>query len=351
MLPNPSLAYSVIGRVHGTADAINGTQQQAWVEQPLLLAGQRGARRDAAEGALGVARARAETDMADLERHSYTAWVTLLAAQVRLAELERARAQVAELERIVTGRAGAGAASPYQVLRMQVEGAELATQVASARSDVDAASGNLAALLGIPGWAPRARGTLAPLGVRYTEATLWQQARKRLPELRMARREAQAAEARVGVAQAERWPVPVLGAGVFFTTAPGAISAYAALSVPFPLFDFGGAAIDRARAEARAALADADASEAAAHARLDTALRVLALRRAALESLEHGVIDRLPQLSDMARASYQAGSSGLTDLLDAVRARSDTTLTRIDAVAAVVQGEIDVLAAGGALGG
>jgi len=131
VLPNPSLDYTGYGRI-GRGDQY-GTQHQVGLETPLWLAGQRAARRRAAERRVEVARAEGVSEERGLERDALQAWLALLAAQQQLDQLEQAGKDIAAVSRTVHERVAAGAESPYDAARVELESAELATRTSSSR--------------------------------------------------------------------------------------------------------------------------------------------------------------------------------------------------------------------------
>jgi len=345
VLPNPSLSYTGFGRIGNGPQY--GTQHQLGIEQPLLIGGQRGAREHAARDRASAARAEIIVAELELEAAALQSFIALLAAQARVEELSAAHADVDRVSHTVHESVHAGAEAQYDASRVELESAQLDTRLAQAMAEVSAASASLAATIGLPGWQPRARGELAPLGVTDDFARLWQSARHALPALRLAERQSWAARSEIEVARAERWGVPSVSAGTLLTTSGGSAAAFVGLSAPLPVFDFGGAAIDRAAAGLSAAEASRSAIEANAQAVLGGALESLRARRAALATYDRGVGDRVPELRQMAEMAYRSGTASLLELLDSVRAAIDVKLERVELVAQVMAAELDVLVASG----
>jgi cobalt-zinc-cadmium efflux system outer membrane protein len=347
VLPNPSLDYLGYKRV-GSGEQYN-TQHQIGLGLPLWLAGQRGARVRAAERNVEVARAEASVDQRELEASALRAFVALLAAQERVHVIERAQADIAEVAHIVHERVSAGAQSEYDAARVDLETAQLATSHAGAIADAEAASASFAQLLGEPTWRPRATGTLSPLAVDADFNALWKRAEHSLPELTAAERKSAAASSEIDVARAERWPVPTLSLGTLLTTDARSTSLYGGISLPLPIFDFGGAAIDRGNAALAAANAERNASIAATRANLAGAISALTARRATLAGYEHDVATRLPQLRGMAEAAYKSGQATVLELLDSMRSSIEVSLQHVELTHDVLDSELDTLAAAGLL--
>ncbi|HYV18912.1 MAG TPA: TolC family protein [Verrucomicrobiae bacterium] len=342
--PNPGLDFS---NTHLTSGTNTGAAEERTfvLGQPLLIFGQRKERRRTAD--LEVAAAQATSDAAIAERlhQARSAFTGLLAAQERVRILDEERADLESVSRIVTGRAAAGDKSTYDALRIDLERRAREAELAAARAEVQEASGALATIVGVPGWHPAATGELAPEGIdAQDEETLWQAASQQLPALQAARRESEAARAGIDLAKKERLPVPVLQAGGQFTQDAASDSFVAGLSLGLPVFDRGQGEIARASARSGAAELESAALAAETRADLDRALAVLRERRGALDQLDRDVMGRLPDLRRMSEDAYREGASDILDLLDASRTRAAARQARLDAVEALVQSEIDVLA-------
>lgn len=343
--PNPRLSYVGMGRARGTSQAINGSQHQVWLDLPLLVGGQRGARRRAAEAAADATRADVEVALLAIEIDARRAFVALVAAQDRVARLESTREELEAVRALVESRAGSGAESAYEVARIQLERARLDARLAAARTDVRAASAALAVSVGRPGWQPRAEGTLAAAAAIATDL---ERDGRLGPLLAAAERRLATAEAEVERARRERVPEVTVGLGAYVTTDGDSSSGYFGLSMPLPVFDTGRAALDRARAARNEAADVVDATASVLDATLAGALEVLAMRRAVLAGLDEQTLERAPELRRMAEASYRLGASGLFELLDAYRAQADLEIERIELTHSALDAELDVLSVIGA---
>jgi cobalt-zinc-cadmium efflux system outer membrane protein len=338
--PNPVLGYVVMGRVDGTNQAINGTQHQAWLDFPLLLAAQHEARRAAAQGTARATRAEVELELLALEIEARRVFVTLLAAQERAGRLSAAREELDGLLQIVRQRARAGAQSPYDDARIGLEISRVDAELATARAEEAAAQAGLAALAGRRGWQPRAAGTLESLQVELRRA-------EQIPAVLAMERRVEAAALDVERAERERVPEIRLGVGSYLTTDPDSASIYAGVTVPLPVFDTGDAAVSRARAARSAAEEARDAIEAQTHARLEGLLATLRARREALARFDAETLSRLPAIQEMAEASYRLGASGVFELLDTFRARFELELQRVELLVQMVEAQTDVIAIAG----
>lgn len=344
--PNPTVSYSVYGRAQGQSDAINGSQHQLWVEQPVLLGHDR-RRRDAARGAAVARRAEIDASVFDVTLEARRRFVALLAAQEVLALLQASREDLDRVAALVRGRADAGAQSAYDVARVELERAQLDARIAGAEADARERSGALAGWLGLTGWTPVARGEFPSTSTAPSFERLWPLARARSSALIAARRRVAASALDVRRAERERWPIPTVGLGAYVTTDGGSTSLYGSVSIPLPTWDTGSAQVRRAQAAGAAAAATESALEAELRARLEGSLAALAARRAAVDRQREGAAAALPGLRAMAEASYRSGATRIFELLDAFRTQLAVQEQRLSLIEAAELARVEVDAAAG----
>jgi cobalt-zinc-cadmium efflux system outer membrane protein len=351
-LPNPTLSYGRGRNSAGANTVIDGNrQQQAGVEFPLLIAGQRGARVETAEQGVLGARARVDVAGSELALRAAELFTGLQTAQEKTAVLAEAHGEFERAAGLISGRLDSGMASRYDLARVEIEVAAIAVRLADARADAAEKSAGLASLLGAPGWRPRAAGELAPAGVANELPALRASLASGNPQIIAARREEETARAAVRRAELERWPVPVLSLGRTWTNEPFGAANFVGLSTEVPLFDSRQGQLSKAQADLRAAERRREALQAEAEVELARLLEALAQRRAALERFERRVDVRSPALRQMAEDAYRLGRSSLLELIDAARTRVDARITSIDLRAFTVQQELRIQAITGRLGG
>src|SRR5713101_7641396 len=206
-LPNPTLSYGGVHLVSGLSTGAT-TQHQVVVEQPLLLFHQRQARLDAADDNVKAEEARVAEALARRHLAVRQTFASLLSRQEQLRVVQESLTNLERVQQIVRARAAAGDRSQYEVLRIETETESLRVQVMNAATDVEDVSGQLAALLGLPGWSPRAVGALN-VGVVSTDVEmLWETAQQRRPALVALRQQQAAARAGLFLAARGRLPVP-----------------------------------------------------------------------------------------------------------------------------------------------
>ncbi|MCL2831215.1 MAG: TolC family protein [Betaproteobacteria bacterium] len=342
--PNPTLSYNH-SRQPGELTNFGSTRaQEVSIELPLLIAGQRGARMEAADRGIEAAQARFAASGNDLAADAGAAFIALLLAQETLAARTAGVDELSRLRDIVAGRQAAGMASQYELLRVDVEQASWRTQTAEAEVAVAEVQAQLAILLGFPGWQPHGVGELHPLEVApgVPEAS-------ENPAFVAALREEEAAQAGIEVARRERFPEVSLNAGRFWTSSPFGATNTLGLSVEIPIFDTRGGALDKARAEALSANLRRRLLEAKVQADVYRYGVQVARRTAVLERFRAQMMPNLPALKQMAGDSYRLGKSSITELLDATRARYEARINQLNLVASLMEAQLRLEAARGKL--
>lgn len=328
-LPNPSVSYGGTHLVSGLSTGAV-TQHQAVVEQPLLIFGQRTARLNAADLTVAAEEARVAEALAARRLLVRQAFATLVSRQEQLRVTQSSLIDLERVERVVQGRATAGDRSRYDVIRIETEAAMLRVAVTNSETDVTDASGQLATLLGFPGWSPRADGELdASPEVPADLELLWTIATRRKPAFISIRQQQASARGGLFLAGRERLPVPAVSGGVQTTQDVHGTSAFVGLSVPLPFFDRGQGAIARATAQLDAETQALDAALAETRADMERSLAVLNRRKAALAAFESTVGQQLPTLRQMAEDAYREGAADILELLDAMRSLKDIEVTRV----------------------
>ena len=351
-LLNPTISYGSSRPSGGAANAvINGNrQQQAGIDLPVLIAGQRSARVEAAEQGVLGARARVVQAASEMVLRAAELFAGLQAAQEKIAVLGEAYGEIERAASLISGRLESGMASRYDLARVEIEVAGIAVRLAEARADAAEKSAGIAALLGAPGWRPRAGGELAPKGLQV-ELPVWQASLvSGNAQIAAARRDEDTARAAVRRSELDRWPVPVLSLSRTWTSEPFGAANFIGFSTEVPLFDSRRGQLDKAQADLRAAERRRQALEAETGVELGRLLEALSQRRAALERFERKVDVRSPALRQMAEDAYRLGRGTVLELIDAARTRVDARVTGIDLRAFTVQQELRILALTGRLG-
>ncbi|MEC4749556.1 TolC family protein [Methylomicrobium sp. Wu6] len=350
VLPNPRLSYGRFDLVSRRNTMYDGNvQQQVIVEVPVLIAGQRGKRIEAAEKKADATAAEIAADSVGLIYEEWLLFVKQLADRQRIAVLDETAQYIEHLSGIVSGRLQAGSASQYDLLRIEIEAKSVETRRETFRNNLSATASDLGVLLGLSGWKPQAQGDLISLNVPTDLDKLWADAEKIHPDIEATRRGEIAANADLARAKRERWPTPSVQVGTVFTDAPYGNTSFAGVAVDLPIFDRGQGTIARANAEKHAAILQYNLAVARTHGELERAVELLIRRRETRSNFERNVIAKLPDLKNMGEASYRLGKGSLLELLDASRSRTETLLTKFDLMQSEIEAELDVLRTSGLL--
>jgi cobalt-zinc-cadmium efflux system outer membrane protein len=327
--PNPNVSYGAVHLVSGLSTGAI-TQHQLVVDEPLLIFKQRQARLGAADLNVTAEQAKVADTLSVRRLQVRQAFATLLSRQQQLRVIQDSVSDLERVENVVRGRAQAGERSDYDVARIETETETIRVEMINAEADVDDAAGQLAALLGFPGWSPRATGDLEPnVSVPTEVEALWTMAQQRRPSLVAIRQQQAAARGGLFLAQRERLPVPAFSAGTQMTQSVNGTSTFLGFSMPLPFFDRNQGAIAKANAQVRAQGLALDAELAEAHADIERATTVLAKRRAALNELETRVVQRIPMLRRMSEDAYREGGADILELLDAMRSVKDIQIAHV----------------------
>lgn len=342
-LPNPTLSYNR-QRQPGRLTNFDSDRAQDWtIEQPLLLGGQRDARIAAASRAVDAATARVALTRHEVASEAAMSHVALLLAQERLATVKAGLDELARLRQVVEGRRAGGLASQYEAIRVEVEESTWRARVAEAEAALVERQTALAQALGVAGWRPTARGTLAPF------APMRGHGAEAHPEVLLARREQDAAAALVNVARAERMPAVSVNVGRFWTSKPYGGTTSIGLAVELPLFDRRKGGLDKAKAQAGAATLQRELSEARHSAEVDSMARLVAQHSHALEDFRRHAGARTADLKRMAHDSYRLGKSSIAELLDATRGGVELALAEQELVAQLMEAQLRLESANGDL--
>ena len=347
--PNPTLSYGQY-RPRGQRTLFDGSrQEQATFEVPLLVAGQRGARIAKADLDIEAARARVLSGASSLAAEAGIAFIALLAAQEKETLLTGATAELSRLRDIVAARAGLGAASRYDVTRLEVEVSSFRTKLEDAKADIADRSGNLAALLGIRNWRPAAMGRLAPIVTAADAFIPKPDSALASPAARAALQDEKAAQSAVELARRERWPVPSVSVGHSWTSNPSGAANFLGLSMEIPLLDTRRGALAKAQSEATAAMLRRELTTVEISTNLERYAQLITARQATLQRFENDAAGRLPQLKEMSEHAYRLGRGSIFELLDATRSRHELYQTRIDLTTALCEAQLRFLAISGEL--
>ncbi|EIZ77355.1 outer membrane efflux protein [Novosphingobium sp. Rr 2-17] len=329
--PNPevqAMTENVAGS--GVYRGLNSAETTVQLALPLELGGKRPARIAYARAEQDRARLAEAVARADLRLAITQGYITATAAEQRLANARRQAGIAADALHAAQVRVRAGRASPLEEQRAQVLQVNADASVDKAARLLNLARANLARRIGQPvttvdlTWFDRigAAGPAEPVDPAGTLA------------LAAAQAGVVSASAQVGLARAQRVPDVTVAAGVRRLSASNDVAAVFSLTMPLPVFNGGGAALEQASAQhVRAqALARAEALDIAQD--LATAEAEVANAEVSARTAAGPAIAAAEEAARIARIGYREGKFGQLDLIEAERTLAQTRAEAIDALAA-----------------
>lgn len=330
--PNPSITVeteNVAGS--GPYRGMRSSETTAGLALPIELGGKRSARIAVADAQGQRARVEAEVLAADTALGVRQAYIEALAAERRLRAMRDQAGLADEVFRVARVRVTGGASSPIDQQRAEVLRINARTALDRALRLDEAARANLARMIGQPAdgpldaaWFDRIPGA-GPVMPLTADGTL---------ALAAATADTRTASAQVRLARSQRVPDVTFSAGARRLEATNDVAAVFGVSVPFPLFNNGNAAVSQARAlqaqaDAMRRLALLDAERAIANAQTELANAAASARAAAGPVLAAAI-----EAARIARLGYSQGKFGQIELLEAERTLAQTRADATDALAA-----------------
>ncbi len=335
LLPNPGIEASVEDPDGGARETTAGV---TWTPP---LDGRRALRREAAEKGLAAAESRLEAARLRLRldlRETYADWAF---AWERRELLAAHFAQLGELARRARARAEAGEIPGIAARRFTLEEAQARADLGRAEARLAAARSAMAVWHpGLPAGARPAAPPLPPPAGAVADLA-------GRPDLVAREREVERAET-LRRLSARIYEAPELGLGWKRIEERSAEASGPVISAGWtvPLFDRRQA--DRLEAEARLSTARADLELARVRAQVERAGTLAAYDRLRTEAAEADLAAaETVDLLSGATAAYQLGESGLTDLLDTLRAALAARITALEVREAALAAQRDLEAVTG----
>jgi len=341
LLPNPTLSNQVgnlpLGRTNPPGLGAGETViEQVGVQEELLLWGRRGARISAA----GAREAQAADDRADLERRlvfeTRSRFVAVLVTTERLRLARENLDRYRETVRVSSERRKAGDISPAELDKVSLEQRSFEREVADAETERTEAVAALLPLLGLDAGDVTAVGNLGAPAARTDVDALVGEALARRPDLRALERAVEAADARLRLARAERWPDPTVGVQYthdqFTVSGDLANSLGTSLSLPLPLFNQNQGEVERAEAEAMIARHELDKARLAIPQEVRTAVNTYVIASEETRRYETTYLSQAKDALRSTEASYREGAVSLLEFLEAERAYTQTQRDHLKAL-------------------
>lgn len=329
--PNPQItveAENVAGS--GPYRAVDSLETTTSLAVPIELGGKRSARVGVADARSKRALIQAAIAEADLRLAVTQAFAEAAAAQRRLGTAREQARIAADTLRAAQIRVEAGRSSPIEVQRADVARINTEAEAQRAERIIEVSRFALSRLIGKPAsgsfdarWFAGVEPSYGPLSPIDSAGTLARVA---------AEADLAIADASVRLAKSQRAPDLTFGAGARHFRENGDTAALFSLSIPFPLFSNGKAAIaqaasERLGAEARRRVTAIEIDQAIARAQAEAA------NAATSASAANGpALAAAEEAARIARIGYREGKFGQLELLDAERTLAETRRAAIEAL-------------------
>ncbi len=310
---NPSVSAAAGPR---SSDAGKSRDSSVQIVQPVEIAGQRGARIAASEGALDATQARLQALRSEVTARVRESFGRALAAEQKLALASETRVITQQGVSAAEERFRAGAAALLEVNTARVELGRASRGRAEAERSRAEAIGSLRLLVGLdPFQALAVQGELAPGAPGGDPAAIVAQARANRAELTASRRALDAAKAEARLASREWIPSPRIGVSYGHEEESNATIVQGVLAFDLPIFNRNIAARGIAAARVHQMEAELEATERRVTQEVLTALARLEAARSAADGYAGDVVKAMQENMELASESYRAGKIDFLQLI------------------------------------
>lgn len=330
---NPQLNINAGGRTSG---GVTGFEFGVSLQQRIEIAGERGARIEAAERSRDARQASADVVAWEVHVMVHALYYRLLVRKKQLEAAEKLASFTKSVRETINKRVEAGEDSPLKTIVADAELAKASQLVIAARQAQRVTSLNLAEVVGWPTAVPLAvEGDTSPPAPITDASALTARALEEHPSKRWLVMEIRAAEARVEREDLEATPEPSIGINYDREAAVGGAAAHVwtgSLTFPIPLWQRNQAGRAQARAELGVAKARRSAFEVALGARIQAAA---ARVEAARERAQLFGSDLLPAFEDNLKKLKRAFELGEIDVLELAQIQERILVTQRAALRAL----------------
>jgi cobalt-zinc-cadmium efflux system outer membrane protein len=289
-----------------------GVDVDVTLMQQIQIAGERGARIDAADALRDLTDAEIEQMRWAVHCDVHAAFHRSLVEQERVRLAERVVTFQQEVLRVVERQISAGEAAPLALRLAQAEVAQAQQVLVAAQQAFLASRIRLAQLSGWPvATPPMPAGTVDQPRDPPPLERLSAVARERLPSLRAGAARIREAEARATLADREAWPRPSLGVQYRREGNPTSEGAYdivmGVVSIPIPSFQLNQGERARARADVTVAEAELDASRRLLDGQIAEARSEVVAAAARTRAYGTEILPRFEENLTLLRRSFELG--------------------------------------------
>lgn len=313
------------------------------VTLPIELGGKRGSRIAVARAEVAVARAELEDTLRRLRAEAATAYVNALAARLVLDRKRRTQESLERLVGVNEKRLHSGDIGEVAWVQSRVESQRHRGEVLAAEAEVQAADLLLRQYLGQsappPGVPIVVTGDLRIPPRTFEEEALLRSARTQRPDVQARQLSQSAAEARIALAQANRWVDPTINLSwqrsllsePFASPQYDALSAL--LSLPLPLSRIYRGELHAARHSAEQARLTHQSTTLRAEVEVQQALVRYQATVKQVRLYTQGVLSDAETVHNATLYSYQRGGATLLEVLNAQRTVDEVYLNYYGALA------------------
>jgi outer membrane protein, heavy metal efflux system len=332
LIPNPEVSFeaeNILG--NGSANGISGAEVTLGLAQTVELGGKRGARVQAANKQIDVAKLEYAVATLDLVQNVTVAWTAAVASgeALRLAQEQKKLSE--DVLTSVSRRVAAAAESAIQKSRAEVALAASTVALAKAERNQQAALQALAGLWGdaMPAVQLEAADFFAVQKPAFSAGDL---TLDNNPDLHLIEAGIGLAQATLAIERANAVPDVTFGAGVRDNRAADEQSFLAGVSIPFPAFNRNQGAILKAGHDVTRAEHEKAATMNALRLDLVQAQNALEIAYAEISSFEKNILPAADKAFAQARKGYRAGKFSYLEVLDAQRTLFDVRAQRVTAL-------------------
>lgn len=316
---------------------------------PIETAGKRGSRIRAAEAGALAAEAELAQRVLEVRIETRRAFYALLAALRRVREGEAMHELAERVRGAAAERFEAGAAPRLEMLEAELAAVQAENEVLADRALTSTARSELNLLLALPPSNPtEVRGDLGdgelPSLDAASESALASSAEIALLDQRLLEQ-----EARVALAEAQRWPDPVLEGTLTHRSPPEFDYGWRGLlTVNLPLFHHRAAEVRVEEGSLARLRAEREAAVSRLRAGIHSGIELATSRREQYLRYRERILPRTDEVQAMAEDAYRSGQTGLPALIQALRAARELKLQAIEAGLAYQSARADLERALGA---
>lgn len=339
MVPNPTLSFD-----REAVPGLESTDTFLRLGWTLDLSGRRGLARSAARAGADAERRDVDRDDFALEIEARLAYLDAAYAREVVSQLERARTQLADLVAVLRSRATQGDASSYDADRAALELDSLDDERLTAQRTLARTRLRLGALVGEPSTAYDASDPLALPTIAASVAT------GRRSEVDAALARAEQADREADYARRTWIPrLELVGGLKASTSSEGSGVGYVfGIAGDLPLFNRGGKAEAKARAEAERWRTEAGTLRIEAAGEVEVARRDLELRVEQARAYATGPLRRAADLQRRASVAYREGDRPILELLDVQRSAKHVAVRALELIYDARRAELALRRAQGA---